>query len=73
MHLLGALGGLEEDELRATFNGGVGMTAIVAPEAVPSAMDAFTAQGIDPLLIGEVAPADELGGRYVEGPLERFR
>jgi phosphoribosylformylglycinamidine cyclo-ligase len=73
MHLLGALGGLEDDELRATFNGGVGMAAVVAPEAVPSAMEAFAAQGIDPLLIGEVAPVDALGGRYVEGPLERFR
>ena len=72
MHLLGALGGLEDDELRATFNGGVGMTAVVAPEAVPSAMGAFAATGVEPLLIGEVVRADELGGRYAEGPLERF-
>ena len=70
MRLLGALGGIEDDELRATFNGGIGMTAVVAPGAVPSAMAAFTAQGFDPLLIGEVVPADRLDGRYVEGPLE---
>ena len=73
MHLLGALGGLEDDELRATFNGGIGMTVVVAPDAVPGAMDAFAAQGLDPLLVGEVVLGDELGGRYGEGPLERFR
>jgi phosphoribosylformylglycinamidine cyclo-ligase len=73
MHLLGALGGLEDDELRATFNGGIGMTAVVAATAVPSAIAAFGAQGFEPLLIGEVVPVGELGGRYAEGPLERFR
>jgi phosphoribosylformylglycinamidine cyclo-ligase len=73
MRLLGALGGIEDDELRATFNGGIGMTAVVAPPAVPSALAAFTAQGFEPLLIGEVVPADALGGRYAEGPLERIR
>jgi hypothetical protein len=49
------------------------MTAVVAPPAVPSALAAFTAQGFEPLLIGEVVPADGLGGRYAEGPLERIR
>jgi phosphoribosylformylglycinamidine cyclo-ligase len=73
MHLLGALGGIEDDELRATFNGGIGMTAVIAPAAVASAMDAFAAHGLEPLLIGEVIAVDELGGRYAEGPLERFR
>ena len=73
MHLLGALGGMEDDELRATFNGGIGMTVVVAPGAVPSAKAAFTAQGFDPLLIGEVVPADGLAGRYAEGPLELVR
>jgi phosphoribosylformylglycinamidine cyclo-ligase len=73
MRLLGALGGIEDDELRATFNGGIGMTAVVAPPAVPSTLAAFTAQGFEPLLIGEVVPADGLGGRYAEGPLERIR
>jgi phosphoribosylformylglycinamidine cyclo-ligase len=73
MRLLGALGGLEDDELRATFNGGIGMTAVVPPEAVPSAMDAFVALGLDPLLVGEVVPVDELSGRYAERPLERFQ
>ena len=49
MHLLGALGGLEDDELRATFNGGIGMTVVVAPAAVPSALDAFATRGLEHL------------------------
>ena len=36
MRLLGALGGMEDDELRATFNGGLGMIVVVAPDAVGS-------------------------------------
>ena len=33
---------------------------------------AFAAEGLDARPIGEVAPVDELGGRYAEGPLERL-
>ena len=73
MHLLGALGGLADAARRATYNGGIGMTVVVAREAVPSAMDAFAAEGVDPLLVGEVVPVDEPGRRYAEGPLERYR
>jgi phosphoribosylaminoimidazole (AIR) synthetase len=72
MRLFGALGGIEDDELRATFNGGIGMVAVVAPDAVPAALAAFGAEGLDARPIGEVAPFDELGGRYAEGPLERL-
>ena len=39
MRLFGALGGLEDDELRATFNGGIGMVAVVAPGAVAGRAD----------------------------------
>jgi phosphoribosylformylglycinamidine cyclo-ligase len=72
MRLFGALGGLEDDELRATFNGGIGMVAVVAAGAAPSALSAFAAEGLDARLIGEVTSVDELGGRYAEGPLERL-
>jgi phosphoribosylformylglycinamidine cyclo-ligase len=73
MRLFGALGGMEDDDLRATFNGGIGMVGVVAPDAVPAAIAAFEAEGLDARRIGEVAPVDELGGRYAEGPLERIR
>jgi phosphoribosylformylglycinamidine cyclo-ligase len=66
MALFGALGGIEDAELRATFNGGIGMVVIVAPEA----LTALSAALPDGLLIGEVAPVDELGGRYAEGRLQ---
>jgi phosphoribosylformylglycinamidine cyclo-ligase len=72
MRLFGALGGIEDDELRATFNGGIGMIAVVASDAVPAALAAFAAEGLDGRPIGEVVPVDELGGRYAEGPLERL-
>jgi phosphoribosylaminoimidazole (AIR) synthetase len=66
MRLLGALGGIDDVELRATFNGGIGMVLTVAPEAV----DVAVATLPDAIAIGIVAPAPELGARYVEGPLQ---
>jgi phosphoribosylformylglycinamidine cyclo-ligase len=66
MALIGALGGIEDEEIRATFNGGLGMVLVVAPEAVTAALDALP----EAILVGEVAPAEELGSRYVEGRLQ---
>ncbi|HSL96966.1 MAG TPA: phosphoribosylformylglycinamidine cyclo-ligase [Candidatus Deferrimicrobiaceae bacterium] len=65
MRLLGALAAIDERELRATFNGGLGMVLVVPADAVP----ALAAAAPEALLVGEVAPVDELGGRYVEGEL----
>jgi hypothetical protein len=48
------------------------MVAVVAAGAVPGALMAFDAEGLDARLIGEVALVDELDGRYAEGPLERL-
>lgn len=66
MGLLGALGGIEDGEIRATFNGGLGMVIVVAPDAVPTLHAALP----DAILVGEVVPASELGARYAEGRLE---
>lgn len=72
MSLFGALGGLEDDELRATFNGGLGMIVVVAPEAVAAVLAALAAAGVPAWRVGEVVPVDALGGRrYAEGPLDR--
>ena len=62
MRLLGALGGIDDEELRATFNGGIGMVLVVAPEAVEAAAAALP----EAIVIGSVAPVTELGARYVE-------
>ncbi len=71
MRLFGALGGLEDDEMRATFNGGLGMVVVLPPAAVETAVRAFEADGIPAVVVGEVVDAATLGGlRYVEGPLE---
>jgi len=66
--LIGALGGLDDGELRATFNGGLGMIAVVDPAAVPVTLAAFAAEGVAAAVVGEVGPGDG-GSRYVEGPL----
>jgi phosphoribosylformylglycinamidine cyclo-ligase len=71
LRLFGALGGLDDVELRATFNGGLGMIAVVPAADVAAALGSFAASGIAATVVGEVVEADEAGGaRYVEGPLE---
>ncbi len=71
MRLFGALGGLDDEELRATFNGGIGMVLVVPPAAVPDVIRVSSERGVAASLVGEVVPAATTGGaRYVEGPLE---
>ena len=84
MRLFGALGGLgaagpqgdpaagiQDDDLRATFNGGIGMVLVVPPAAVPDVIRVSSERGVAASLVGEVVPAATTGGaRYVEGPLE---
>jgi phosphoribosylformylglycinamidine cyclo-ligase len=65
MWLVAALGGLEEPEMRATFNGGLGMVVVVAPAAADALREALPGAAH----VGEVRPVAELGARYVEGPL----
>ena len=70
MRLFGALGGLDDEELRATFNGGLGMTLVLPPAAVAAAIDVFETHGIPAAVVGEVVDVTGLDGtRYVEGPL----
>jgi phosphoribosylaminoimidazole (AIR) synthetase len=66
MALLGALGGIEDGEVRATFNGGLGMVVVVASDAVPATFAALP----EAIVVGEVVPVKELGGRYAEGRLQ---
>jgi phosphoribosylformylglycinamidine cyclo-ligase len=70
MRLIGALGGMDDDEVRATFNGGIGMIAVVPAEAVPASIGAFADHQVEAALIGEVVDARQLdGARYVEAAL----
>jgi len=71
MRLFGALGGLDDEELRATFNGGLGMIVVVPPAGVPAALESLAAYDVTAAVVGEVVEVADVGGaRYVEGPLE---
>ena len=71
MRLLGALGGLDDAELRATFNGGLGMIAVVPRDEVADTIGVLAQDGVLATLVGEVVEAASIGGaRYVEGALE---
>jgi phosphoribosylformylglycinamidine cyclo-ligase len=50
-------GGIAELELLRTFNCGIGMIAIVEPDAIDQVMDVFSAAGESAVLLGEVIPA----------------
>jgi phosphoribosylformylglycinamidine cyclo-ligase len=59
--------GMNGEEMRATFNCGIGFAAIVDRDAAGAAIAALARHDIEAWLIGEVRPVDELGGsRYVE-------
>ncbi len=67
MRLVGALGGLDDAELRATFNGGLGMIAISAPDEAPAAVRVLGEHGVAATIVGTVVAASSVGGaRYVE-------
>jgi phosphoribosylformylglycinamidine cyclo-ligase len=66
MRLLGVLGGLDGPELRATFNGGLGMVLAVPPAAVDATRAAAGEQGMPAVVVGEVVPLAETGGRRYE-------
>ena len=72
MRLFGALGGLDDDELRATFNGGLGMVAVLPAEAVAVAPGSLRGGRLSRRSSSARSwTAAALGGaRYVEGALE---
>jgi phosphoribosylformylglycinamidine cyclo-ligase len=70
MRLIGALGGLDDPELRATFNGGLGMVAVLPGSAASAAIAALADHGVTGTVVGEVVDARSVdGARYVEGPV----
>jgi phosphoribosylformylglycinamidine cyclo-ligase len=71
MRLFGALGGLDDEELRATFNGGLGMVCVVPPTAAATVVEVAGDHGIEAMIVGQVVDAGTTGARYVEGALEQ--
>jgi phosphoribosylformylglycinamidine cyclo-ligase len=66
MRLVAALAGIDDAELRATFNAGLGMILVVPGSAAVVAVDLARARGVGAWVVGEVAGIDEIGGRYAE-------
>lgn len=65
--LLAGLGGLDETELRATFNCGLGMALVLEPAAVDLAVGRLAERGIEAWPVGELRSLAELDERrYVE-------
>jgi phosphoribosylformylglycinamidine cyclo-ligase len=65
--LVGALAGLAGPELRATFNGGIGMAIVVEPAAAETVSTLLASRALDGWRIGTVVPATRTGpSRYLE-------
>ena len=58
-HLLQQQGGIPERDMFNTFNMGVGMTAVVAPEDADRAVATLKANGIDAYVLGELTESEE--------------
>ena len=70
MQLLGVVGGIGDVELRATFNGGIGMVLVVPAEAAAATLELAAARGVPARVIGDVVETATLGGkRYAEGAM----
>jgi phosphoribosylformylglycinamidine cyclo-ligase len=71
IRLVAALGGVDEIEARATWNGGLGMLVAVPAGLVSLTLGSLAGAGIAAWVVGEVVPAAAVNGRrYVEAPLE---
>jgi phosphoribosylformylglycinamidine cyclo-ligase len=71
MRWLGALGDIADDELRAVFNGGLGMVVTVAPEDVDAAIVLLGEHEVAVGVVGQVVDASAIGGsRYSEGHVD---
>src|SRR5690606_8767268 len=61
------VGGIGDEEMERTFNMGIGMVAIVAPDQVDRSLAVLTARHVEAWTIGEVAEGEEgvkLTGSY---------
>jgi len=65
IRLFAALGGIDDEEMRATFNGGLGMVVVVPPGGVETALETLRTAGLEAWRVGEVVEAGD-GPRYRE-------
>ena len=64
--LIAKTGNIPERDMFNTYNMGVGMSIVVSPEDVDTALEILRANGEDAYLIGEIVDAAELGGQQIE-------
>ena len=64
--LIAKTGNIPERDMFNTYNMGVGMSIVVSPEDVDTALEILRANGEDAYLIGEIVNAAELGGEQIE-------
>jgi len=64
--LIGQRGRVEREEMERTFNMGVGMVAVVAPEDVDRALAVLTARHVPAWVLGEVCKSSTLEGTEVD-------
>ena len=57
--LLAKVGGIDEHDMFNTFNMGVGMSIVVAPEDVDKALEVLKAAGEEPYVIGKIIESDD--------------
>lgn len=57
--LISQVGRVEQQEMERTFNMGVGMVAVLAPEDVDRAMAVLTARHVPAWVLGDVRPAED--------------
>jgi phosphoribosylformylglycinamidine cyclo-ligase len=71
MRLVGALGGLDDQEIRATFNGGIGMALVVPNDerALDAVLAGLRADGCPGTVIGAAVAAGPGEPRYREADL----
>ena len=57
--LIAKVGDISERDMFNTFNMGVGMSIVVAPEDVDKALEVLTNSGEQPYVIGKIVKSDD--------------
>lgn len=65
--LMAELGGISQDAFEATWNCGVGMIAVVAPESADLALKTLSARGMRAWVAGQIEEMPDLNGAILEG------
>jgi phosphoribosylformylglycinamidine cyclo-ligase len=63
--MLAQRGRVDRDEMERTFNMGVGMVAVIAPEDVDRALAVLTARHVPSWVLGDISPAESHATRAV--------